>query len=305
MPVQKEKISVNIEGWELELTNPGKTLWSAQQIDKKTYFQYLMKAADRMLPFLKNRLLTVIRYPNGVTGDSFFQKNCPDYAPDFIETYQEDDIRYIVCNSRAALLWLGNQAALEWHVPFSTISVPGVAEVVFDLDPPEKKAFPLAVEAALIMKEIFDRLGLTSFVKTSGGKGLQVYLPLPAGRFSYNDTRKFTRLIAEYLVEKNPRSFTTERLKKNRGHKLYVDYVQHAPGKTIVAPYSPRGNDMALVACPLEWQEVNEQLRPDDFSLPVVLKRIEDKSCPFATFFQVKKQQPFEPILQWLIEHER
>ncbi|HET7629684.1 MAG TPA: non-homologous end-joining DNA ligase [Bacillales bacterium] len=291
-----------VEGRSLKITHPDKLLWPEKNVHKVDYLQYLLELSPHLLPFLQERELTVIRYPHGVKGESFYQKNCPEYAPDFIRTHESKGVRYIVCSNLASLLWLGNQLAFELHVPFQTIHSPNPAEIVFDLDPPSRDAFHLAVEAALLLKDILDRLNLSSFVKTSGNKGLQVYVPLPDDTFSYEDTRRFTRFAADYLTEKEPSWFTTERLKKNRGNKLYVDYLQHAEGKTIVAPYSVRGNREALVATPLEWQEVTRSLRPESFSIDQIPERLRLHGCPFASFQRAKREQPFQPVLDWLSE---
>jgi bifunctional non-homologous end joining protein LigD len=259
--------------------------------------QYLNKVSAYFLPFLKDRVLTTIRFPNGMEQQSFYQKNCPEYAPSFVKTHMEDGIRYIVCQDLQTLLWLGNQAAIEYHVPFSEISSDNPSEIVFDLDPPSREDFQLAVEAATILKDILDRLQLVSFVKTSGNKGLQVYIPLQKNTFTYEQTRKFTSFVAEYLVQKEPRWFTIERLKEKRGNKLYVDYVQHAKGKTIIAPYSPRGNEGALVATPLRWEEVTGKLRPELFSIDTVLHRLGTKGCPFSAFFRKREGEQFLKII--------
>ncbi|MDX5475185.1 MAG: DNA ligase D [Bacillaceae bacterium] len=282
------------------ITNPDKPLWDNPKITKTDYLQYLVTVAPFMLPFLKDRLLTVIRFPHGMFGESFYQKNCPDYAPDFIQTSRHDDTDFILCNNIDTLIWLGNQLAMEYHIPFQSIHYEHPSEIVFDLDPPSTEYFPLAIQAALMMKDIFDQLNLHSFVKTSGRKGLQVYIPLPDGMFSYEMTRKFTQFIAEYLISKEPTLFTVERLKKNRGNRLYIDYVQHWEGKTIIAPYSPRGNEVAGVATPLDWKEVNEALRPDQFTLYNLNERLERIGNPFSNFFLCKEKQPFEPVLQFL-----
>lgn len=147
--------------------------------------------------------------------ENLLSKNCPEYAPDFVGTHEEEGINYIVCNELKTLLWLGNQLAFEFHIPFQTISSKGPSEIVFDLDPPSKDAFPLAIKAANLIKEVLDHLELISFIKTSGNKGLQVYIPLPDNRYSYDDTRLFTSFVADYLVSKDPDSFTTERMKKS------------------------------------------------------------------------------------------
>lgn len=150
----------------------------------------------------------------------------------------------------------------------------------------------------MYLKEILDSLYLISFIKTSGNKGLQVYIPLPDNTYSYDDTRHFTHFLAKYLVQKDPDLFTIERLKEKRGHKLYIDYLQHAEGKTIIAPYSPRGNEEALVAAPLMWEEVNEKLRPEKFSISAMKQRIESMSCPFADFEKAKDKQNFSAVIE-------
>ncbi len=282
------------------ITHPDKPLWKEPLVTKQDYLHFLSACAPFVLPFLKNRPLTVIRYPHGMYGESFYQKNCPDYAPAFVETFTNQEINYMMCNNLETLIWLGNQLALEFHIPFQTILTSEPSEIVFDLDPPSKEHFSVAVKGALMMKEIFDQLELESFIKTSGRKGLQVYIPLPEARFTYEDTRKFTEFIATYLVSKQPSLFTVERLKKHRGERVYVDYVQHAEGKTIIAPYSLRGNDLPTIATPLHWNEVKESLKPEIFTLFTVLERLKESENPFQRFSACKENQPFEKVLSFL-----
>lgn len=286
----------------IEITHPDKPIWEDPPVNKAEFIQYLQEISPYMLPFLKDRLLTVIRYPHGLLGkEAFYQKNCPDYAPNFIRTSMFEGIDYIVCDDLRTLLWLGNQIAIEYHIPFQTISSSkGPDEIVFDLDPPSRDHFHLAVRAALLIKEVLDQLELISFIKTSGNKGLQIYIPLPRDRYSYDDTRLFTSFIAQYLVSLEPELFTIERLKKNRGSRLYVDYVQHAEGKTIICPFSPRGTKTATVAAPLFWDEVNEDLSIDSFRVTNMLDRIRTKGSPFTDFFSAKEVQAFDPVLEVL-----
>lgn len=177
-----------------------------------------------------------------------------------------------------------NQLALEFHIPFQTHHSPYPTEIVFDLDPPSVQEFSLAVSGALDLKNIIDYFQLQSFVKTSGGKGLQLYIPLPANTFTYEEIRIFTEFVCRFLCEQKPNLYTIERLKKNRHEKLYLDYVQHAEGKTIIAPYSTRGNEMGLVATPLLWEEVNENLTPTLFTIPFVMERMKKWAIPFNYF---------------------
>lgn len=281
----------------VQITHPDKPVWPKANLEKDDYLHFLQQVAPYQLPFLKNRLLTAIRFPHGVPGESFYQKNAPDYTPDFVQTKRHEDINYIVCNNIETLLWLGNQLALEFHIPFQTIDTEFPTEIVFDLDPPSVNEFTLAIDAALMMKEIFDQLGLQSFVKTSGGKGLQIYIPIPKSTFSYDDTRIFTEFVCMYLCMEAPNKFTTERLKKNRHGKLYLDYIQHAEGKTIIAPYSSRGNELGCIATPLRWEEVTHKLRPELFTIPVVIERIRKDGDPFLHFREVGENQNFEVVL--------
>lgn len=282
------------------VTNESKLLWSKKGIKKEDYLRYLLQIAPYALPFLNERVLTVIRFPDGVEGEAFYQKNCPDYAPAFVETHLQDEINYIVCNNLETYMWLGNQAAIEFHLPFQTRDSSSPSEIVFDLDPPSREHFRLAIIAAQMIKEICDELKLITFIKTSGNKGLQVYIPLPEQTYSYDDTRAFTSFIAEYLVTKRPDIFTIERLKKNRGEKLYIDFIQHAEGKTIISPYSARGNEHALVATPLFWEEITEDLTPLDYTILNVYERISKLGCPFSSYFEAKKEQPFQKIIEFL-----
>jgi DNA ligase D len=296
----KERQDIVIENQKINITSPSKPLWPDKGILKLHFLQYLIEVSPHMLPFLKDRFLTVIRYPHGATKESFYQKNTPDYAPDFIQTHTREGINYTLCQNLPSLIWLGNQLAFEYHIPFQTIHSTGPSEIVFDLDPPSRDEFNLAIEAALLIKDVFDKLQLISFIKTSGNKGLQIYIPLPENTYSYEDTRKFTQFIAQYLVTKEPNWFTIERMKNKRGQKLYVDYIQHAEGKTIISPYSVRGNVDALVATPLHWTEVKRDLRPEFFPLDAIKKRLEQVNCPFKDYIAAKQQQEFTPVLQWL-----
>lgn len=292
------------------VTNPDKPLFPKVGIDKDGYLLYLQHAAPYLLPWLEDRPLTVIRYPHGTEdGERFYQKHAPDSIPSFVQTVPGEDGELLLCNSLETLLWLGNQAALELHVPFGRLregkESPYPDEIVFDLDPPDASKFQLAVDASRRLKEVFDGFGLEAFIKTSGGKGMQLYIPIPPGTFTYEETRLFTSFAADYLCEQAPDRFTTERLKKKRGGRLYVDYVQHARGKTIIAPYSTRGAGHAPVATPLEWHELTEDLRPESFTIPTVTERLRTKGDPFLLMEKARLSQPFDAVLKKLKEITR
>lgn len=285
----------------IDVTHPEKPIVPALQLNKADYLLYLRQAAPYLLPFLRERRLTLIRYPHGTGDEFFYQKSTPDYAPDFVLTDEVDDISYTVCNDPRTLLWLGNQLAMEFHIPFETRDTDRPTEIVFDLDPPSVNEFHLAIEAAKRIKALLDGLFLTAFIKTSGGKGLQVYIPLKKNAFTYEETRQFTAFICQFLCEQAPDLFTLERLKKKRGNRLYLDYIQHDAGKTIIAPYSPRGNELGLVATPLEWDELyHDELHPSLFTMPAVIERLKEKGDPFRRMRHLVNDDAFRQVLHQL-----
>ncbi|MBP1079766.1 bifunctional non-homologous end joining protein LigD [Bacillus capparidis] len=284
----------------VKFTNLDKPIFPKKSLNKSDYLTYLMQISDVFLPFLKDRALTVIRYPHGPAGESFYQKNKPEYTPDFIHTAPSNSHDYILCQDYSSLLWLGNQLALEFHVPFQTIDTNNPVEIVFDLDPPSANDFELAIECAIELNRFLLSLGIHSFPKLSGNKGLQLYIPISKDSFSYEETRKFTAFTADYCIASFPHLFTTERLIKNRQNLLYLDYLQHAYGKTIIAPYSPRGNEDGTVALPLYWDEVNSKLSPKDFTMEKTIIRLKNKGCPFGQMRQQPQDQPIAVVLEHL-----
>ncbi|GAA0435993.1 DNA ligase D [Lentibacillus halophilus] len=281
----------------VEATNTAKVFWPSVGVTKGDMLAYMREVTPYMLPFLQDRMLTIIRCPDGVDGESFFQKHRPDGAPDFVKGVEHDGDMHFVCNNLESLVWLANHGTMEYHIPFQPSDRTQPVEIVFDLDPPGREAFHLAVKAAKLLKQLLDNLDLISFVKTSGGKGLQVHIPIPPGTMSYADTGIFTQAIAWTLEREYPKAFTTERMKEKRGNRLYIDYLQHGEGKTIVAPYSPRKRKDATVAAPLFWEEVNDDLSPDMFTVANVIDRVQTNGCPFAPYFTTKQQQPIDKII--------
>ena len=282
----------------VSISNEDKLLWPKVGATKGDLLIYIREISNHMLPFINERPLTVIRSPDGVTEESFFQKSLPSYAPDFINRVEVKDKQLILCNSMEALVWFANHGAVEYHVPFQTVNQTDPIEIVFDLDPPTEKQFQLAVKAALLIKRLLDNLQLYSYVKTSGNKGMQIHIPIKPGSMTYKETAIFTEAIAKTVENEDPTSFTTERLKKKRNKRLYIDYVQHGKDKTIIAPYSPRKTNLATVATPLFWEEVNESLNPKDFTIFNVFERVQQFGCPFADYFSKGEQQRLNKVLQ-------
>ncbi|MEJ8544408.1 non-homologous end-joining DNA ligase [Brevibacillus borstelensis] len=296
MPTEAADITVAIEGRELTITNPSKPLWPEANVTKWDYIRYLMEVAAPFLAYTKDRLLTVIRYPHGIHDKHFYQKNIPEYAPDWIASSVWENTTYPLCNDMATVVWMANQAALEWHVSFHLAADEMPTELVFDLDPSTPEFAPVA-ETALLLKELLDELQLPSVVKTSGATGLQLYIPIER-RYTFEETRQVGHFLATYLVEKRPDLITLERLVKNRGTKLYIDYLQPWRGKTLTAPYSTRARKEATVSTPLLWEEV-PHIHPTDFTVHTVPERLKKRGDLFAPV-RSQKRASLDSILAFL-----
>ncbi|UOQ47385.1 DNA ligase D [Gracilibacillus caseinilyticus] len=255
------------------------------EYSKLDFLCYLRTMAPYMLPWINDRKLTIIRYPDGVSEPSFYQKHLPDYAPSFLRPkHSVGGDAAIYCQNFESLLWFGNHGGLEFHIPFNKQQHHQPDQIVFDLDPPSLKEFYLAVRAALLIKEMMEHQKLKPYIKTSGKTGLQIHIPV--NNWTYQQTRELMEATSNVLIQAYPDQFTSERLIKNRGNRLYIDYVQHAERKTIIAPYSTRATNQATVATPLFWEEVTETLDPTIFTIRSVLQRIREKGCPFFDFYR-------------------
>ncbi|HJV46404.1 MAG TPA: non-homologous end-joining DNA ligase [Bacillota bacterium] len=299
----RDDFELEIEGKVVHITNPKKALWPELEIHKLDYIRYLIEMAPYILPYTTNRLLTTIRFPNGIHGKSFYQKNVPEHAPEWLQVYSYRDTNYIVASNLPTLVWLGNQASLELHVTFNLINQPSQpTELVFDLDPTDVEDYSLVLETSCRIKEILDSLGLYSQPKTSGATGIQIYLPI-ATRYSYEETRQLNKFIAQYIEGKYPHLVTLERLVKNRGTKLYFDYLQHWEGKTLPAPYSARARTAASVSAPVTWEEVYQGFHPTDFTLRNMKERIDKMGDLFSTITTEKKEQSLDELLNFIKIH--
>ncbi|MBO8170750.1 MAG: DNA polymerase domain-containing protein [Bacillaceae bacterium] len=298
-----EDLITKIDGKEIKISNPDKVLWPDAGITKLDYIRYLMEVAPYLLAYSRNRLLTTIRYPDGIDGKHFYQKNIPDYAPDWIQTFNWRDTTYILLNDRPTLAWVGNQASLELHVSFHFYHDEyHPTELVFDLDPMDLSDFDHVREVALKVRDVLQSLGLSSVVKTSGASGLQIYVPIYPS-YTFEETRRVNRFIAEYLQERNPGLITLERLVKNRGKKLYLDYLQHWTGKTLPSPYSTRARPMATVSTPVTWEEVESGFHPTDFTIDSVPERIQQYGDLFQWITTDKTNQSLDEMMAFMNQH--
>lgn len=276
----------------VKVKNLDKVLWPDVGVTKAEYIQYMITMSETMLPHYQNRLLTVIRYPHGVNDKSFYQKNIPEGAPEWLQTHSvwSDDskrnIQYLLANNTATLIWLANQAAMELHPSYTRIqNLEQPTQIAFDLDPTVKSVdlagFRKACQVALYLKKVLDDLQMPSYPKTSGATGLQVFVPIANG-YSFEDTRAITTFIGQYMAKMYPEIVTIERLKKDRGDKVYFDYLQHWKNKTLSGPYTPRAVASAAVSSPLHWEEIREGVTPDMFTIRTMPTRVQAHGDLFA-----------------------
>ena len=255
----------------VEVSRPDKLLWQDAGVTKQGYVDYLGSVSELMLPWLRDRPLSVIRAPDGVDGERYFQKNTPKYAPKWVKTVTIPapsagrDVAYTVCNDADTLAWLGNQAALEFHpAPVRRDKLDRPDLFVVDIDPPDD-AFDAAVEVAFLVLEILDDLGLSTLVKTTGGKGIHLVVPI-VRHVSAERLRNAATRLAVIAVDRNPDLITSEFRKAKRGGRVMLDPSRNGPGATLVAPYSPRARAEAPVSFPVVAKDLRK-ISPGDFTI--------------------------------------
>ena len=267
----------------LHLTNQNKIYFPKDKITKGEIVQYYNEVADLMLPYLKNRPQSLNRFPNGIDGSSFYQKEIDlDKSPSWLKTKKifsesnDADVNYLICNDKETLLYMANLGCIEINPWNSTIQhIENPDWLVIDIDP-DQQDFTEVVKTALTVKDVMDELETECLCKTSGATGLHVYIPLGA-QYDYDSTKILAELIAKEVQSRLPDTTSLERSIKKRDHKIYIDYLQNRRGQTLAAPYSVRPKPGAPVSTPLEWSEVNDKLHPSQFTIKNALSRFEKK----------------------------
>ncbi len=256
------------------LTNLDGPLFEGANATKRDLVEYLDAVRDRIIPVLEDRPLSVIRVHRG--QDAFMQKNVPKYTPDWVRTVQwwaessKRDVSYALCNDRRTLLWFANQRAIEYHPALVRVDRPDrITHLVLDLDPPDADAFPMAVRAAQAVRQALADVGLVGAVKTSGAKGLHVFVPIHR-RASLEDSAAATRAIAARAEQLDPDIATTAFVKADRGGKVFVDSTR-VGGATVIAAYSPRVRPGVPVSFPVAWDDVDD-ISPAEFTIHTALK---------------------------------
>jgi bifunctional non-homologous end joining protein LigD len=287
-----EKVAVEVDGRQLTLSNLDKVLYPATGFTKGEVIDYYSRIAPVLLPHLADRPLTVKRYPNGVDGKFFFEKNAARGTPSWVRTVtlpvpgstmNRETIDFVVVEELASLVWLANLAALELHVPQWRVPrrgrKPRTDLVVFDLDPGAPAGITECCQVALELRELLTGDGLTPAAKTSGSKGMQVSAPVSVD--DPETTSRYAKALAEQLETQHPKLIVSRMSKSLRPGKIFVDWSQNNPAKTTVAPYALRAREEPTISTPVTWDEVasGEPLR---FTAPEVLDRVDEYGDLFA-----------------------
>jgi len=252
---------VEIAGKRLSLSNLEKELYPSCGFTKAHVLEYYCRVAELILPHLKDRALTLKRYPDGVGNEFFFEKRCPSHHPAWTKTaeveHKGERMTACLVNNLETLLWVENLASIELHVPLARASSPETPDaMVFDLDPGEQADIMHCARVALILRELLSRLGLEGYPKTSGQKGLHVYVPLNRREATFEDTRTFSKAVAVIMQKNYPDLVTAKMAKEYRKNKVFINWSQNDASKTMICVYSLRAREMPFVSFPLEWREL-------------------------------------------------
>ncbi|MEU5153137.1 non-homologous end-joining DNA ligase [Glycomyces sp. NPDC021274] len=277
--------TMQINGHDLKLSKVEKELFPDDHVSKGDMVGHYRAVAAAMLPHLADRPLTLRRFPDGIGAGGFFQKHASDYFPDWIRTEtmhaEEGTVDYVVCADEASLVYLANQAAIEFHVWLSTVDKPDHPDrLVIDLDPPEGTAVATLREVARRARDLYAEVGLTPFVQATGGRGFHVAAPLDRSA-DFDTVREFAADLADRLAAADPDRLTTAQRKAQRGDRIFLDTNRNAYGQTFVCPYSLRARPGAPVATPLDWGELG-RATPNGQSPASMRRRLARKTDPWA-----------------------
>ena len=283
----------------VRLTNPDKVFWPEAGYTKGDLVQYYAAIAPVLLPHLAGRALSMSRYPDGIDGNTFYEKQCPGHAPDWIVTapihsrHRGETIEFCTAPDLDALVWLANLGCIEMHPWLSRASQPACPDyAVFDLDPQEGATWEQVVHVAGLVKVLLERLGLASYVKTSGSRGLHIHVPLEP-RYSYRRTRRFVETLGRMIASADPENATMEWDIPRRGSRVFIDHNQNVGGKTMASVYSVRPKPGAPVSTPILWDEV-ETFDPATSTIATIWERLRQYGDIFAP--ALRADQELEPV---------
>ncbi len=296
-----KSVEVEVEGRRLRLSNLDKGLYPEVGFTKGQVIDFYTRAAPWLLPHLRGRALTLKRYPNGVEGGHFYEKQRPSHAPEWVNSQRisagDKWIDFVLCDDLPTLVWLANLADLELHPSLALAEDPDAPTVMaFDLDPGPPAALLECCRVALMLRDVLDQLGLECYPKTSGSKGMQLYVPLGSG-VTYDDTKPFAHGLARVLEDREPSLIVSAMKKELRRGKVFIDWSQNDRHKTTVAPYSLRAMAGPRVSTPLAWEEVERAAEGGDaselvFEAEDVLERLAEQGDLFAPVVETRQELP-------------
>jgi bifunctional non-homologous end joining protein LigD len=290
-------LAVVADGRALKISNWDKVLFAQTGFTKGDLIAYYARVAEAVLPHLHDRPLTLKRYPNGVDSPYFYEKNSPSHRPEWVQTERIGSIDYTLAQDRPTLIWLANLADIELHTSLATGQWPQrPTMLVFDLDPGAPAGIVECCEVALVLRGLFSQIGLESVVKTSGSKGMQMYVPLNSD-VTYEQTKPFARRIAELLEQRLPKLVVSRMTKRLRKGRVLVDWSQNDEHKTTVTVYSVRARERPTVSAPVTWDEVQvcrDERDPGllNFEVDEVLERVAEQGDLFAPLLSTRQELP-------------
>ena len=282
-----QKLTERVGGIPVQLSRLDKLFFPDDGISKGDLIAYYRDMAPFIIPYLRDRPLVMGRYPDGITGQRIVQKNVSRYFPDWVSRAevrkQDGAVCHVLSDKPATLVYLANQGCIELHVFLSRLgALDRPDQLVFDLDPPDERHFAGACRHALGLRELLeDQLGLPAYVKTTGGKGLHVHVPLRPDD-DFDAVRGFARDVARMLASRSPDELTVEQRKERRGDRLYLDVMRNAYAQTVIAPYAVRARRGAPVATPLRWEELSGGISPQQFTIRTIAARLTEPGDPWA-----------------------
>ena len=293
------RVEVEVEGRRLSLSNLDKVMYPATGFTKGQVIDYYTRVAPVLVPHLCERPLTLKRYPNGVDGGHFYEKQCPSHRPEWVRSepveLSSKTIQFCVCDDLPTLVWLANLADLELHPSLSKVpQVERPTVMAFDLDPGPPAGIAECCEVALILRDALNRIGLESFAKTSGSKGIQVYVPLNVEGVDYDHgTKPLSQALARHLEAEHPKLVVSSQKKELRKGKVLIDWSQNDEHKTTVSVYSLRARGQPTVSTPVDWDEV-VAADPDAlvFEASDVLERMQGRGDLFAPVLELEQRLP-------------
>jgi bifunctional non-homologous end joining protein LigD len=296
-----QRIEVDVDGRRLSLSNLDKVLYPRTGFTKGQVIDYYTRIAPAVLPHLRGRPLTLKRYPDGVEGQHFYEKQCPSHRPDWVKTApipaRGKTIDFCLANDLPTLVWAANLADLELHTSLSKArEIKRPTMMAFDLDPGPPATIVECSQVAVWLRDVFEDLGLESYPKTSGSKGMQIYVPLNT-KTSYDETKPFAKALAELLEKQHPELVVSSMKKELRPKKVLIDWSQNDEHKTTVCVYSLRAKTRPTVSTPLSWDEVEQILDSGDpetgvFDSDEVLARVEEQGDLFEHVLGQKQKLP-------------